>query len=475
MSKSRTQGRAPSAPRTGSPCGPCACGARAAPRPPAAKAAAIRAGPALGAGGAGWCWGRVGLGGMRSPASGSMLQRWAWWWQWWWVWCAGICWMPGGMHRIGCTSGCGGAPPPRPPPFAPPSPRGSRAPSCLSPGAHGALALALGSLPGPHAFVPLSPPWVPPPVTCALACTAGARILPVPVSMPLAAPPLADRAPLHSTRSVAARLGAMLAPLRDLPVPLPFLRSLSRVVPPAARALSFFAAAGVGTLPALSPLLLGACAQACPLRLSLGTPPVASCPPLRAPVADSLPRLRAVPPLPNHAPGVLLPPPPPPRHIHNFTHSSAPLTALIKKTTSWRWTAREDESLQELKKKIASSNCLRIPRPKGEIVLISDASDVGGGGTIYQWHELKPAELTHCHSHTSGLNRDGSLKHDYPTSGRRLVPLGYWKSKWNQARSNYTTYDQELLAGTLVLSSQSRLLGSNPIVWLCDQEPVKSF
>ena len=27
----------------------------------------------------------------------------------------------------------------------------------------------------------------------------------------------------------------------------------------------------------------------------------------------------------------------------------------------------------------------------------------------------------------------------------------------------------------LVLSSQSRLLGSNPIVWLCDQEPAKTF
>ena len=27
----------------------------------------------------------------------------------------------------------------------------------------------------------------------------------------------------------------------------------------------------------------------------------------------------------------------------------------------------------------------------------------------------------------------------------------------------------------LVLSSQSRLLGTNPIVWLCDQEPLKSF
>ena len=163
------------------------------------------------------------------------------------------------------------------------------------------------------------------------------------------------------------------------------------------------------------------------------------------------------------------------RHIHNFTYSSAPLTDLIKKANPWRWTAREEECLQELKKKIASSNCLGVPRPEREIVLITDASDVGGDGTIYQWQELNPAELTHCHYRTSGLNRDGSLKHDYPTSEWRLVPLRDWNWKWNQACSNYSTYDQELLAGMLVLSSQCRLLGSNPIVWLCDQEPVKSF
>ena len=164
-----------------------------------------------------------------------------------------------------------------------------------------------------------------------------------------------------------------------------------------------------------------------------------------------------------------------PGHIHNFTYSSAPLTDLIKKTTPWRWTATEDGCFQELEKKIASSNCLGVPRPKGEIVVITDASDVGGGGTIYKWQELNPAELTHCHYPTSGLNRDGSLKHDYPTSEWRLVPLGHWNWKWNQARSKYSTYDNELLAGMLVPSSQSRLLGCNPIVWLCDQEPVKSF
>ena len=128
-----------------------------------------------------------------------------------------------------------------------------------------------------------------------------------------------------------------------------------------------------------------------------------------------------------------------------------------------------------MQKKIASSNCLGVPLPKGEIVLITDASDVGGGGTIYQWQELNPAELTHCHYRTSGLNRDGSLKHDYPSSEWRLVQLGQWNWKWNQAPSNHSTYDQELLAGMLVLSSQSRILGSNPIVRPRDQEPLKSF
>ena len=55
------------------------------------------------------------------------------------------------------------------------------------------------------------------------------------------------------------------------------------------------------------------------------------------------------------------------------------------------------------------------------------------------------------------------------------MPLGHWNWKWNRARSNYSTYNQELLAGMLVLPSQSRLLGSNAIVCLCDREPVKSL
>ena len=32
-----------------------------------------------------------------------------------------------------------------------------------------------------------------------------------------------------------------------------------------------------------------------------------------------------------------------------------------------------------------------------------------------------------------------------------------------------------MLSDMLMLSSQSRLLGSNPVFWLCDQEPVPTF
>ena len=55
------------------------------------------------------------------------------------------------------------------------------------------------------------------------------------------------------------------------------------------------------------------------------------------------------------------------------------------------------------------------------------------------------------------------------------MPLGHWNSKWNEARGNYSTYEQDLLARMLVLSSQAGLLGINPVVGLCDQEPVRTF
>ena len=126
---------------------------------------------------------------------------------------------------------------------------------------------------------------------------------------------------------------------------------------------------------------------------------------------------------------------------------------------------------------MANAKCLGVPRAQGQIILVTDASNVGGGGMLCQWQALEKEEFDSAISQwgTEGLNREGTLKHSYPDNKRVLVPLGHWNWKWNQARGNYSTYEQELLAGMLVLSSQTQLLGSSPVVWLCNQEPVRIF
>ena len=132
--------------------------------------------------------------------------------------------------------------------------------------------------------------------------------------------------------------------------------------------------------------------------------------------------------------------------------------------------------------RLSKTECTYLPIylptwAQGEIILVTDASNVGGGGTLFQWQALEKEEFDSAISQwgTEGLHRDGTLKHSYPDDKWVLVPLGQWNWKCNHARVNYSTYEQELLAGMLVLSSQARLLGSNPVVWLCDQEPVRTF
>ena len=126
---------------------------------------------------------------------------------------------------------------------------------------------------------------------------------------------------------------------------------------------------------------------------------------------------------------------------------------------------------------MANAKCLGVPSAEGDIILGTDASNVGGGGTLFQWQALGKEGFNSAISQwgTESLNRDGTLKHSYPADKWVLLPLGHWNWKWNQARGYYCTYEQELLAGMLALSSQARLLGSNPVVWLCDQEPVRTL
>ena len=78
---------------------------------------------------------------------------------------------------------------------------------------------------------------------------------------------------------------------------------------------------------------------------------------------------------------------------------------------------------------------------------MTDASNVGGGGRLFLWQALQKEEFdsTITQRGTDGLNGDGALKHSYPDDKSVLVPLGLSNWKWNQARGNYSTYEQELL------------------------------
>ena len=130
-----------------------------------------------------------------------------------------------------------------------------------------------------------------------------------------------------------------------------------------------------------------------------------------------------------------------------------------------------------MKDKLKEVSVLGVPKPVGEIIMITEACDIGGGGSLYQWQRLSQDifATVEAEYRTLGVDTRGYLKHPYPEDGWSLVPLGHWNWKWNPARRNYCTYEQELLAGMLTIASQNRLISSNPVLWLCDQSSISSF
>ena len=79
------------------------------------------------------------------------------------------------------------------------------------------------------------------------------------------------------------------------------------------------------------------------------------------------------------------------RHIPTFTYSSHLLTDLTKKNVPWKWTPEHEAQFQEIKEKLSSLRLLGTPAPDGEFVVITDASPVGGGGTLLQWQRIPGA------------------------------------------------------------------------------------
>ena len=81
------------------------------------------------------------------------------------------------------------------------------------------------------------------------------------------------------------------------------------------------------------------------------------------------------------------------RHVKHFTYTSEILTDLIKKSTTWRLGPQEQQAFDDLKDKVANAMCLGVPRAQGEIILVTDASNMGGVETLFQWQTLEKEEF----------------------------------------------------------------------------------
>ena len=92
-----------------------------------------------------------------------------------------------------------------------------------------------------------------------------------------------------------------------------------------------------------------------------------------------------------------------------------------------------------------------MPDPGRPFILVTDASEDGGGGVLLQEGE-----------------GDGGEK--------RCRFLGHWGWKWSGARRRYAAFERELLAGILLLASQAELLKAAPaVVWMTDAAAIPAF
>jgi len=74
------------------------------------------------------------------------------------------------------------------------------------------------------------------------------------------------------------------------------------------------------------------------------------------------------------------------RPLHNFLPSPQPPELKSwKKDVPWSWGPPEQNCSEELKSKMSNPSKLGVPHSTGEMVIITEAPEIGGGSMIFQW------------------------------------------------------------------------------------------
>jgi hypothetical protein len=126
------------------------------------------------------------------------------------------------------------------------------------------------------------------------------------------------------------------------------------------------------------------------------------------------------------------------RFIPNFSELALPLTRLTAKGVAWRWNQEEIQGYEQLLQALCEATLLHGPSGKGKFVVMTDASNLGIGGALFQ------------------------------EQGDMLVPIEFASRKLTPAEVKWNTTEKELFAVKWALEHWSHFLLGRHFVVLTD-------
>ena len=136
------------------------------------------------------------------------------------------------------------------------------------------------------------------------------------------------------------------------------------------------------------------------------------------------------------------------RFIRDFSEIARPLNDLTKKGIVWRWSDRQQEAFDTLKKKFCEQPVLQMADPEKPFRLETDASNFAVGAVLSQQDD------------------EGSWK-----------PVAFYSKSFSEAERNYEIHDKELAAIVKSLDEYRHYLegGPHPIQIITDHKNLEYF
>lgn len=114
------------------------------------------------------------------------------------------------------------------------------------------------------------------------------------------------------------------------------------------------------------------------------------------------------------------------RFVRNFASVACPLYELTKKNAHFRWTPPCQEAFESLKTLLTSTPILGYPHDSGELILDTDASNVGIGSVLSQVQDGEERVLAY------GSRRLSTTEQNYCTTRRELLAVVEFATHFRQ-------------------------------------------